>query len=192
MTFCVVRDAITELRPVMSSRRAFKRLIQEYERHDDGEKALWVRVLQHMYNNSKTPIYSILAMRDPCVRHFHQLIQTAITLSCPRLFFVVLLLFAKCTNRKMQVFLRTHLADLLDEKRFAGWLASRLKSDLEALESAGGLTACTKLGNGPNEERIPDIIKGLYAIAEVDFSTLQASMQSILTGKVECNKKSGS
>ena len=91
LTFCVVRDAITELRPVMSSRRAFKRLIQEYERHDDGEKALWVRVLQHMYNNSKTPIYSILAMRDPCVRHFHQLIQTAITLSCPRLFFVALL-----------------------------------------------------------------------------------------------------
>ena len=95
LTFCAVRNAITELRPVMSSPRAFKRLIEEYERDGDQDKAVWVRVLRHMYNHTKTPIYSILAMQDPCVQNFHQLIQTAITLSCPRLFFVVLLLFAK-------------------------------------------------------------------------------------------------
>ena len=89
----------------------------------------------------------------------------------------------------MQLFLRTHLAELSDEKLFAGWLAGRVKSELEALESAGGLTACTKLGNGPNKARVPDIIKGLGAIAEVDFGTLQGLMQNILSGEVECNSK---
>ena len=189
LTFCAVRNAMTGLRQAMSSPLAFEQLIGEYERDGDRDKAVWARALRHMYEHTKTPIYSILATQDPCVQHFHWLIQAAITLSCPRLFFVVLLLFAKCTNRKMQLFLRSHLTELSDEKLFAGWLASRAKSDLEALESARGLTACTKLGNGPNEERVPDIMKGLGAIAEVDFAVLQGLMQSILTGEVECNSK---
>ena len=142
-----------------------------------------------MYQHTKTPIYSILAVKDPCVQHYHQLIQAAITLSHPRLFFVVLMLFSKCTNDKMMLFLKAHLTELLDEKQFNGWLASQAKSDLEALEVAGGLTSCTKLGNGPNESRVVDIMTGLGAIAEVDFTTLQDLMQSILAGKVECNGK---
>lgn len=66
LTFCAVRDAITGLRAVMSSPRAFKRLIEEYQRDGDRDKAMWVRVLRYMYNNTKTPIYSVLAMQDPC------------------------------------------------------------------------------------------------------------------------------
>jgi len=46
-------------------------------------------------------------------------------------------------------------------------------SDFAALEVVGGLTACTKLGNGPNNRRVPDIMKGLGAIAEVEWTILQ-------------------
>ena len=89
----------------------------------------------------------------------------------------------------MQLFLRTHLTEFKDEKQFAGWLESRATKDFEALELAGGLTACTKIGNGPNNRRVADIMKGLGAIAEVDSTTLQELMQSILAGEVECNTK---
>ena len=64
-------------------------------------------------------------------------------------------------------FLKTHLTELLDEKQFVGWLVARAKSNFAALEVVGGLTACTKLGNGPTPQ-VPDIMKGLGAIAEVE------------------------
>ncbi len=67
-----------------------------------------------------------------------------------------------------------------------GYIAARAKSDFAALEVVGGLTACTKLGNDPNNRRVPDIMKGLGAIAEVEWTILQQSMQSILTGDCNC------
>ena len=187
LTFCAVRNAISGLRPVMSSLRVFEVLIQKYERNGVEDKVVWVKILRHMYLQTKTPIYSIMAAKDPCVQYFHELIQAAITLGHPRLFFVVLLLFSKCTNQKMMCFLKTLLTEVLDEKKFGAWLASRAKSDLEALEKAGGLKACTKLGNGPNNHRVADIMTGLNAIAESDFTNLENVMQSILAGEVECN-----
>ena len=189
LTFCTVRDAISILRAVMSTQMAFEVLIAKYEKDGDEHKEEWAHVLRHMYRNTKTPIYSILAPKDPCVRHFHQLIQAAISLGRPRLFFVVLQLFSKCTNNKMMLFLQSHMIDLVDEKEFVGWLASGAKSDLDALEVAGGLTSCTKLGNGPNNRRVPDIMKGLGAIAEADVTILQRLMHGILAGEVECNSK---
>ena len=61
-----------------------------------------------------------------------------------------------------------------------GYIAARAKSDFAALEVAGGLTACTKLGNGPNNRRVPDIMKGLGAIAEVEWTILQQSPRKSL------------
>ena len=86
LTFCAVRNAISDLRPVMSTQMSFEVLIEKYGRDGYQAKAEWAKVLRHMYQHTKTPIYSILAMKDPCVRHFHQLIQAAITLSHPRFY----------------------------------------------------------------------------------------------------------
>ena len=43
--------------------------------------------------------------------------------------------------------------------------------------------------NGPNKSRVVDIMHGFSAIAEVEFTTLQNLMQSIMAGKVEGHSK---
>ena len=53
----------------------------------------------------------------------------------------------------------------------------------------GGLTACTKLGNGPNNRRFPDIMKGLGAIAEVEWTILQ--QMALNPGAVEARESGG-
>ena len=49
LTFCAVRNAISELRPVMSTPMAFEVLIEKYTGDGDKDKASWAQVLRHMY-----------------------------------------------------------------------------------------------------------------------------------------------
>lgn len=64
LTFCAMRNAISDLRPVMSTQMSFEVLIEKNERDGDQAKAEWAQVLRHMSQHTKTPIYDILAMKD--------------------------------------------------------------------------------------------------------------------------------
>ena len=54
--FCVVRNAVSELRTSMPTATAFSLLHSNYDEAGETGKSEWVMALQYMYNNTKTPI----------------------------------------------------------------------------------------------------------------------------------------
>ena len=90
--FCVVRNTVSELRTSMPTATAFSLLHSNYDEVGEREKSEWVMALQYMYNNTKTPIYSIKAERDPAVQTYHSLCQVAITLYNSHYFWIVVLI----------------------------------------------------------------------------------------------------
>ena len=185
MNFCAARHAISELRPALSSLDAMQFLIDKYEARSDQYKARWTKALRYMYLKTRTPIYSTLAVKDKCPQLFHQLIKVSITLDHPRLFMTSLLLFAKCTNHKMMQYLLNHLNEILKGEL----VGAELETSLRVLEAEGGLTSCTKLGNGANENRVRDIMKGMANLVKFDLDLLAARKDMILKGTVECSSE---
>ena len=185
--FCVVRNAISELRTSMLTSTTFALLRSKYDAGGEKAKSEWVMALQFMYNNTKTPIYAIKAERDPSVRLYHGLCQVAITLRHPRFFWTAVLLFAKCTNRKMMSFIKSHLEVMLDDAKMREWIPADCRRELALLEKEGGLKSCTKLGNGKNADRIGDILAFLNFVSNSSTCTLGALMDRVLDGSVECS-----
>ena len=143
--------------------------------------------LQYMYNNTRTRIYSIKAEHDPVVQIYHSLCQVAITLHHSRLFWTVVLLFAKCTNAKMMFFIKLHLELMLDNVKMRKWILGDGQSELTLLEEEGGFKSCTKLGNAKNADRIGDISAFLVFICDSSTSSLNTWMDCVLNGSVECS-----
>ena len=144
-TFAIVRNAISELRVAMPTTTAFSLLIDAYSADKDTEKAEWVQALRHMYHFAKTPIYSVVAKKDNAVKLYHELCRAAMTLQHSRLFWTVVLIFAKCTNANMMDFVKSRLEILFDDGKTREWLSNNARQDLEVLEVTGGLVSCTKL-----------------------------------------------
>ena len=71
---CVVRHAVSELRPSMDTSTAFALLRSKYDADGEPAKSEWVMA---------TPIYSIMAKLDSAVQGYHGLRQVAITLQNP-------------------------------------------------------------------------------------------------------------
>ena len=167
-TFAIVRNALSELRGAMQTTTAFSLLIDAYSADKDTEKAEWVQALQHMYHRAKTPIYSVVAKKDNAVKLYHELCRAAVTLQHSRLFWTVVLIFAKCTNAKMMDFVKSRLKILFDDGTTREWLSNAARQDLEALEVTGGLVSCTKLGNGKAGRRVADILVSLDFLSASD------------------------
>jgi hypothetical protein len=172
----------------MPTTTAFSLLIDKYSADKDTEKAEWVQALQHMYHETKTPIYSVLAKHDNAVKSYHELCQAAMTLQHSRLFWTVVLLFAKCTNAKMMAFVKSRLEILFDDGKTREWLSTGARQDLERLEVTGGLVSCTKLGNGKAGRRVADILVSLdFLSASGNNGHLRDVMRLVLAGTVECS-----
>ena len=131
------------------------------------------------------PIYSIIASKDAVPQLFWKLAGATTCLGDTKAFWCVVLLFAKCTNKKLLVFLHQRLSILLDPARWQGWLDSGCESELAALEKDGGFKSCTTIGNGQNVKRAENIMHGMHAILQADAEQLKSRMHDLLQGRAD-------